>query len=107
MDAIILAAGRGSRMESLTAELPKCMTRLANRPLLEWQLAALREGGARRVAVVAGYKAESFDAYCRQPSQIIRFLNPRWADTNMVMSLAAAGEWLKHRTCLVSYSDIF
>ena len=54
MDAIILAAGRGSRMGSLTAELPKCMTRFENRPLLDWQLAALRAGGTQRVAVVAG-----------------------------------------------------
>lgn len=35
------------------------------------------------------------------------FHNPRWAETQMVSSLACAGEWLRAGPCIVSYSDIF
>ncbi|WP_148715885.1 phosphocholine cytidylyltransferase family protein [Chitinolyticbacter meiyuanensis] len=99
--AIILAAGRGSRMGALTAEQPKCFTRLHGRRLLDWQLAALRGAGIADIAIVRGYCADKFD----EPVQY--FDNPRWAETNMVRTLAEAGEWLRAGPCIVSYSDIF
>ncbi|PPD19288.1 MAG: nucleotidyl transferase, partial [Methylobacter sp.] len=40
MKAIILAAGRGSRMKDLTEACPKCLVKLRGRPLLAWQLEA-------------------------------------------------------------------
>ena len=52
MRAIILAAGRGSRMGSLTDRVPKCLVSLAGRPLLEWQKAALRKAGIDTVALI-------------------------------------------------------
>ena len=101
MRAILLAAGRGSRMGSLTREQPKCLTPLDGRPLVEWQLQALRGGGAGDIAVVTGYMGHLLDGY-----GLRRFENPRWAETQMVRSLACAAEWLREGPCLVSYSDI-
>jgi choline kinase len=37
----------------------------------------------------------------------VEFHNPRWAETQMVTSLACAGAWLQSEPCIVSYSDIF
>jgi len=101
MKAIILAAGRGSRMGGLTQNAPKCLTVLAGKPLIGWQMDALREAGINTIGVVRGYMAERL-AF----PGIATFENPRWAQTNMVMSLAAAGEWLSKDECIVSYSDI-
>ena len=101
MKAIILAAGRGSRMAGLTDEKPKCLTVLGGRSLIQWQLAALREAGITRVGVVSGYRAALLRGYGEQG-----FHNSRWDRTNMVMSLAAADQWLREGTCVVSYSDI-
>ena len=53
--AIILAAGRGSRMKELTEEKPKCLVELAGKPLLHWQLSALRAAQHERILVVRGY----------------------------------------------------
>lgn len=102
MKAIILAAGRGSRMKTLTEERPKCLVELHGRPLLEWQLAALKDAGIGEIAIVTGYKRELLAG-----RGLVEFHNPRWADTNMVASLASAGEWLREEPCIVSYSDIF
>lgn len=102
MKAIILAAGRGSRMKDLTDERPKCLVKLRGKVLLDWQLEALREAGISEMAIVTGYKRELLSN-----RGLAEFHNPRWAETNMVSSLACANEWLLVEPCIVSYSDIF
>jgi L-glutamine-phosphate cytidylyltransferase len=102
MKAIILAAGRGSRMKNLTDERPKCLVELRGKTLLEWQLKALREAGINEIAIVTGYKRELLSN-----RGLVEFHNSRWAETNMVSSLACAQEWLQAEPCIVSYSDIF
>lgn len=102
MKAIILAAGRGSRMKNLTDERPKCLVEFRGKPLLEWQLEALREAGIDEIAIVTGYRRELLTY-----KGLAEFNNPRWAETNMVSSLACAHEWLQAERCIVSYSDIF
>ncbi len=103
MKAIILAAGRGSRMGDKTDILPKCLTKLRNKSLLEHQLAAIRQAGISDIAVVTGYHAEEIQK--RQPS-LTFFHNENWANTNMVSTLLKAESWLKHDTCIISYADI-
>lgn len=102
MKAIILAAGRGSRMKKLTGDRPKCLVELRGRALLDLQLVALREAGIEEIAVVTGYRREMLAS-----RRLIEFHNPRWAETNMVSSLACAEDWLQTEPCIVSYSDIF
>ena len=102
MKAIILAAGRGSRMKNLTDERPKCLVALRGKALLDWQLEALRSAGITEIAIVTGYKRELLAS-----RGLVEFHNTRWAETNMVSSLACAQEWLKEEPCIVSYSDIF
>lgn len=53
--AIVLAAGKGTRMES---ELPKVLVPVAGRPMVRYVLDALREAGVEKIVVVVGYKAE-------------------------------------------------
>ena len=104
MKAIILAAGRGSRMGKLTDELPKCMLPLKGKPLLNWQIGAItEEAGVTDIAVVCGYKKETVQAN----GITERFENSRWNETNMVRSLTCADNWLKREGCIISYGDIF
>ena len=102
MKAIILAAGRGQRMGALTDEQPKCLLEFRGRPLLDWQLEAIRATGVADVAMVTGYRRELLAS--RTPTE---FHNPRWAETNMVRSLQAARAWLEAEACLVCYADLF
>ena len=60
-DALILAAGRGTRMRHLTEEVPKPMLPVAGRPLLEHILDALRDAGIDRCVIVTGYRAERIE----------------------------------------------
>jgi choline kinase len=100
--AVILAAGRGSRLAHLGDDRPKCLVELEGKPLIERQMAALRRGGVDEIGVVRGYRAEMIDF-----PGLCYFANDRWAETNMVMSLAAAASWLRAGPVIVSYADIF
>jgi len=102
MRAVILAAGRGSRLRHLGGDRPKCLVELAGKPLIVRQIAALRRGGVSEIGVVRGYRAEMIDF-----PGLCYFSNDRWAETNMVMSLAEAAPWLRSGPVIVSYGDIF
>jgi choline kinase len=102
MRALILAAGRGSRMGALGDDRPKCLVELDGRPLLDRQIAALRRGGADEIGIVRGYRADMLNF-----PGLSYFDNLRWEQTNMVMSLAAAAAWLRAGPVIVSYADIF
>ena len=102
MRAIILAAGRGSRMGELTDERPKCLLDFRGRSLLDGQIAAIRAAGVEEIAIVTGYRRDLLAG-----RNLTAFHNPRWAETNMFASLACAGEWLQDRACVVSYADLF
>jgi choline kinase len=55
--AVILAAGSGTRVRTITDAKPKCLMDLEGRPIIEWILASLRAAGISRVTVVTGFKA--------------------------------------------------
>ena len=56
--AIILAAGKGTRMRELTQELPKPMLRVQGKPILEHIVAGLLQAGIRDIFIVTGWRAE-------------------------------------------------
>ena len=101
MRAIILAAGRGSRLKSLTEDKPKCLIQLDKKPLLEWQLEALRGANITDIGIVVGYLSEKINY-----PELHYFKNEKWDETNMVYSLTCADEWLQNFTCIISYADI-
>ena len=102
MRAIILAAGRGSRMGKLTEERPKCLVNFNGKTLLSRLFEVLNTSGIDKIAVVTGYKRELVSNI-----GIKEFHNKKWNETNMVSSLVCADEWLASEPCIVSYSDIF
>lgn len=89
-------------MKELTDERPKCLVELRGKALLDWQLEALRAAEITEIAIVTGYKRELL-----ANMGLVEFHNARWAQTNMVSSLACADAWLQSEPCIVSYSDIF
>ena len=100
MTAIILAAGRGSRLHPYTDACPKCLTELGDATLLDRQLVTLRECGVKDIVIATGYLAPMLEG-----PGIVCVNNPLWAETNMVESLfCAEGEFTDD--IIVSYSDI-
>lgn len=107
MRALILAAGRGSRMGSLTDSKPKCLVELHYKPLLCYQVESLRAAGIDEIGIVTGYCKDKLTPFV-QKYHLHTFTNPKWVDSNMVYSLLCAKDWLlQSQECIVSYSDIF
>ena len=63
MKAVILAAGKGTRMGELTSELPKPMLRVQGKPILQHILEGLMEAGVRDFFIVTGYRAEVIEDF--------------------------------------------
>jgi choline kinase len=74
--AIILSAGKGSRLLPLTAERPKCLIELSGRSLLEWQLDALQGAGLADILVVSGFRDDLIDALAAGREGVRTLFNP-------------------------------
>jgi dTDP-glucose pyrophosphorylase len=61
--AVLLAAGRGTRMRELTAELPKPMIKVRNKPVLLHIIEGLQNAGINHFLIVVGYRAEVVKEY--------------------------------------------
>lgn len=98
--AIILAAGRGSRLGKGGDDKPKCLVALGGVPLIERHLAVLRSCGIGDITLVTGYRA---DMLCGLGVETRH--NPDWADTNMVETLFSAADVISGDV-IVAYGDI-
>lgn len=103
MKIIILAAGRGSRMQHRTDSVPKCMCKVAGKTILERCLDTLDRCNINRrdIGIVTGYRNELFNI-----PEVRYFHNSEWENTNMFVSLTKAEEWLENDICIVCYADI-
>ncbi len=61
--AVILAAGRGTRMKGLTEDLPKPMIKVQGSPILETIVRGLVENGVKEILIVVGYRPEVIRDY--------------------------------------------
>ena len=57
--AVVLAAGRGTRMRELTSELPKPMIEVRGKPVLQHIVEGLRDAGVRQFLIIVGYRADA------------------------------------------------
>lgn len=104
MKAVIIGAGRGSRLGPETTEIPKTLVRVMGRPMLDWVLDALAEGGFDRkdVVFIGGY-AES--AVRSRYPDLTFVTNSDWANNNILLSLLTARKYLAGGF-LSTYADI-
>ena len=63
MQAVILAAGEGQRLHPFTANKPKVMIKVANKPILEFIVEALRDAGILDIIIIVGYRKHRIMEY--------------------------------------------
>jgi len=110
MKAVILAAGKGTRIRSVHGEHPKCLIEVDNTTILDHQLEALSMVGINDVAIVIGYEKEQIIAHINARkllTQKIHFIeNPAFAITNNIYSLWLALDWLRGDSFIVLNADV-
>ena len=103
--AVILAAGRGTRMQGLTAEAPKPMLHTQGRPILERLLELLIEAGYSEALIVTGYRAEAIEDYFRGYQLPLRFVRQTAINGTATAALLAR-EFVGADDFLLTYGDI-
>jgi choline kinase len=92
--AVILAAGRGTRLGRLGAEMPKGFIKLGGRPIIEQSLDQLVDAGVRSVVLVTGHLAYFYEDLAAKRRGVVEIVhNPRYAELGSFCSLQVA---LKH-----------
>lgn len=108
MKVVILAAGRGSRLESLTEKKPKCMVEVKGKPIIDIQVSKFIETGISEddICIVSGYKYGMLKDHFSS-SNIHVLNNSEYETSNMVYSLVCASEFFSEdQELIISYGDI-
>ncbi len=93
MNAIVLAAGMGTRLRPLTDDRPKSLVEIAGESFFSRQLRLLAAAGIESVTVVTGYKAEAFGPWKNRRG--LEFVhNDRFSDRNNIWSMYLVRERL-------------
>ncbi|RAX51936.1 sugar nucleotidyltransferase [Helicobacter sp. 16-1353] len=110
MKALILAAGRGTRLAPLTDSIPKCMVLYNNKPIIDYELEVLKNNGISSIAVVGGYLNDVLKKYVNTKIEYF-FINDNFHNTNMVSTMFCAKDFMKlcieqKEDLIISYADI-
>jgi len=111
MDAVILAAGTGSRLRPLTIDRPKACVTVDGVPIGEHQLRAYDAAGFETVSVVTGYMADRIESLCERLStelsaDIEVLHNEVFANTDNMYSLYCAREAVAGEPFVLSNGDV-
>ena len=115
MQALILAAGTGSRLAPITDSVPKCMVPVNGITMIENAIDALVAAGIRKLVIGLGYKADVLRNYIatnfddkRLKGMTIEFAeNPVYDKTNNIYSLYLAREFFERDDTILLESDLF
>jgi choline kinase len=106
-ECLILAAGNGSRIASVSGGAPKPLVPLRGIPLLEHVITSCQEAGITRFVIVVGYRADQIRRWFAERSlegiSVTLIENPDYHKANGVSALAAKGEL--HNPFLLLMSD--
>ena len=87
MRGVILAAGKGTRLNGTAGDQPKCLVQAGRETLIERQIRILRGAGIDDIVIVVGCQAHRVRAVCQGATFVE---NPRYAETNSLYSLWTA-----------------
>lgn len=108
MKALILAAGKGSRLKEKTADKPKALVEVCGKPILYYQLTALKKNGIKDVVIVTGYEADKIEKFVKSVEDMnIKLINnPEYETTNSSYSFWLARDEIKNYSYIHMNCDI-
>lgn len=104
--AVILAAGKGTRMES---DLPKVMHTVLGRPMLDYPIQRATELGAEEIAVVVGHQREIVEAWLAEAhpgSSITTWIQTKMLGTADAVRAALPAFGAYNGAVLILYGDV-
>src|SRR5437868_2778233 len=113
MKALILAAGRGTRIHSVHGDHPKCLIRFngSASTILDHQIESLFSAGVTNIGIVVGYEKDQIiqhvvKDYRHHRHQFHFIENPAFAKTNNIYSFWLAQTWLNGESFVCLNGDV-
>ncbi len=94
MQAIIMAAGKGSRLGSLTENMPKSFLEIKGIKMIEYNISMLHSFGIKDIIIVTGYQSERFEELTEKIEGIRCVFNPFYEMVNVLGSFYMAKDCL-------------
>ncbi len=104
MQAIIMAAGKGSRLGELTGGAPKSFAEIKGKKLIEYNLQMLRHFGVEEIIIVTGYRCEAFEELTKHMGDIRLVYNPFYEMVNVLGSFYM-GMWALRDDFIYLHAD--
>ena len=105
-NAIILAAGRGSRLGHLTDDKPKCMMKINNKSIIQRTIEMFKYKNINSIIVITGYKSDVLRKHLNDVDKGIKIIQNRiWENSNSITSMKNALNYFKNS--IVIDSDIY
>jgi L-glutamine-phosphate cytidylyltransferase len=108
--ALMLAAGKGTRLRPVSDNIPKCLVDVGGKPLLQRVIDALERHGFRRLVIVTGYRSELIEDFLKQCGtrlNVRTIHNAQYDSTNNIHSLWLAGQAVNEPFLLVESDLVF
>lgn len=109
VQAVILAAGIGTRLRPLTDDRPKGLVEIGGKPMLWWQLDALERAGVKDVVMTTGYRSAMLREYVNKhfPLLNVHFVyNRRYKKTNTAYSLLKTRSYVTADRVIFFHADL-
>jgi choline kinase len=108
MEAVILAAGYGSRLGYHTRDIPKALLRVGGRPILSYTLEALMSNGITNFVIVTGHKGHKIREFVRDYDANFSFVhNHLYRYTNNIYSLYLAMQAVRGGFYIINSDVLF
>lgn len=107
--AIMMAAGFGSRVGEITRIIPKALIPINGKPMIEQNIECMIDAGLSRLVMVVGYKRELFEYLIqkyRNQIEIIQVFNPKFMEYNTFSTIYYASDYFD-RDSFFTTSDIY
>ena len=95
MQAIIMAAGKGSRLGELTKDKPKSFIEIKGVKLLEYNISLLHEYGIKDIIIVTEYMTEKIEKLCEKIEGVKCVFNPFYEQVNVLGSFYIGMPYIK------------
>ncbi|HOL48747.1 MAG TPA: sugar phosphate nucleotidyltransferase, partial [bacterium] len=109
MKTVILAAGKGTRMKTLTAATPKPMLNVGGKPILEHILIKLKEIGLKEFVIIVGYLSDKIKDYFKDGKEWdikINYIEQR-EQNGTGAAVLLAKEYVEKKEFILTNGDIW
>ena len=109
MKAVILAAGVSRRLYPLTYDIPKCLIKVGEKPIINHQLDSLKNSGIDEIIIVVGYHRERLIDHINtnyQSMNINFVINHHYFETNTAYSLQLSDALINNDQFILLNADV-